>query len=544
MEAALGHTLSSRELAWLLLAVELVFAIACANVASLLLARGNRRLTEVSLRQALGASRMRIVRQLTTESLLMSWIGCVAGVGLTYVWLRCLHASFPARTREYLAGFEVNWRVMALSALVALVATVLAAAGPALAVSRGDLNAHLKEGHGCASRKRRRFSRWLVGAEVALTLVLLTPAGVLGWQYSYWRNIEWAVPTREIVVMTAEPRGPFDGESKKRSVFLTRLLETVRSRPGVRSAALTSSVRSPTATGAVGIEGTREGSPKQTVKADHRVVTPEYLTTMSIPLRAGRFFTREDNPSSEKVTVISEAMSRRIWDSRSPIGQFVVIDGVRRAIVGVVGDIRRFPPDVPYAGEVLVPYLQAGEVQMELLVRPSGDPRALLATLAVLAKAQDPDQPVERVATLERADAENNVGAWSLAILVGIFAGGALLLSGVGIHGTVSYAVSERWREIGIRRALGAGKARVVMEVLRGNMLPAGLAIILGFWLGALGSGAFLLANGVPTPLAWKWAFQAAGFTSGPVLLVALWACYGPARRAAAAEPMTVLRSE
>jgi putative ABC transport system permease protein len=544
MQAALGRALSSRELAWLLLAVELVFVIACANVASLLLARGNRRLAEVSLRQALGASRMRIVRQLGTESLLMSWIGCVAGVGLTYVWLQCLYASFPARSREYLAGFEVNYRVMAVSALVALAATVLAAVGPALAVSRRNLNAHLKEGHGSPGRKRRRFSRWLVGAEVALTLVLLTPAGVLGWQYSYWRNIEWTVPTEEIVVMTAEARGPLDGDSEKRSAFLTRLLETVRSRPGVRSAALTSSVRSPAATGAVGIEVTREGSPKRTVKADHRVVTPEYLATMSIPLRAGRFFTREDNQSSEKVTVISEAMSRRVWDSRSPIGQFVVIDGVRRSIVGVVGDIRRFPPDIPYAGEVLVPYLQASEVQMQLLVRPSGDPWALLAALGELAKAQDPDQPVERIATLERADAENNVGAWSLAVLFAIFAGGALLLSGVGIHGTVSYAVSERWQEIGIRRALGAGKARVVMEVLQGNMLPAALAIALGFWLGALGSGAFLLVNGVPPPLAWKWAFQAAGYTSGPVLLVALWACYGPARRAAAAEPMDVLRSE
>jgi predicted lysophospholipase L1 biosynthesis ABC-type transport system permease subunit len=265
---------------------------------------------------------------------------------------------------------------------------------------------------------------------------------------------------------------------------------------------------------------------------------------MSIPLRAGRFFTRQDELSSEEVAVISESMSRRYWDSRSPIGQFVVIDGVRRAIVGVAGDICRFPPEMPYAGEVLVPYLQAGEVRMELLVRTSGDPTPLSGVLRGMVQAQYPDQPVERVATLKRVDAETNASAWSLAVLFGPFVGGALLLSGVGLHGVVSYAVSERLREIGIRRALGGGKAKVVLEIIRSSMFPAGLAIALGFWLGALGGGALLLGEGMPRPLAWKLAFQFAGFASGPVLLVALWACYGPARRAAAAEPMAVLRSE
>jgi predicted permease len=470
----------------------------------------------------------------------MSWIGCVAGVGLTYIWLQCLYASFPARTREYLTGFELNWRVMAVSALVALNATVLAAVGPALVVSKRDLNAHLKEGYGSPGRRRRNFSRWLVGAEVALTLVLMTPAGIVGWRYSSQSNFEWTVPAKEILAVTVEPREPSHEDSVKRSAFLARLLETVRSTSGVRSAALTSSVTYP----AVEIEGTHEGSPKRTVQAGHRVVTPEYLATMSLPLRAGRFFTREDSLSGEQVAVISEAMSRRLWDSRSPIGQIIVIDRVRRAIVGVAGDSRRFPPEMPYAGEVLVPYLQAGVVEMELLVRPSGDPRAMLGALRAMVKAQDPDQPVERIATLERVDAENDAGAWSLAVTFGPFAAGALLLSGVGIHGVVSYAVSERWREIGIRRALGGGKTEVVWEVLRGNMLPAGVAITLGFWLGALGGGAFLLGIGYPRPLAWKWAFQAAGLTSGPVLLVTLWACYGPARRAAAAEPMAVLRCE
>ena len=219
---------------------------------------------------------------------------------------------------------------------------------------------------------------------------------------------EWTVPTEEILVLTVEPREPSDEESVKRGV-LARLLETVRSTSGVRSAALASSVTYP----AVEIEGAHEGSPKRTVQAGHRVVTPEYLATMSIPLRAGRFFTREDSLSGEQVAVISEATSRRFWGSRSPIGQFIVIDRVRRAIVGVAGDARRFLPDMPNAGEVLVPYLQTGEVQMELLVRPSGDPRAMLGALRAMVKALDPDQPVERIATLERVDAENSAGAWA-----------------------------------------------------------------------------------------------------------------------------------
>jgi putative ABC transport system permease protein len=197
-----------------------------------------------------------------------------------------------------------------------------------------------------------------------------------------------------------------------------------------------------------------------------------------------------------------------------------------------------------YTGEVLVPYLQAGEVRTELLVRTSGDPTPLSGVLRGVVQAQDPDQPVERVATLERADAENNAGPWAFAVLFGAFAGGALLLSGVGLHGVVSYAVSERLREIGIRRALGGSKAKVVLEILRSSMFPAGLGIALGFWLGALGSGAFLLGIGYPRPLAWQLAFQTTALTSGMVLLVALWACYGPARRAAAAEPIVVLRSE
>jgi putative ABC transport system permease protein len=451
--------------------------------------------------------------------------------------------TLPADSTERLTGYSVDWRVLVVSATAAIAAAVLSGLGPALAVSRRDLNVHLKEGHGALGRGRRRFSRVLVGAEVTLTAVLLIVPEVLILEWWSSRGASRTGPAKEILMMTVEPWRPADREPEQLKIFYRRLLETVRRAPGVRSAALTSGTPFQASRTHVTIEGTGNDT-RVRVAADCLIVSPGYLETTSIALLAGRFFIPQDDASSEKVVILNEATSRQHWGARSPVGDGIMLWGVRRTIVGVVADTVRRPTGRPAYSEVMVPYLQADGRPLRVTVRVLGDPHRLKGTIAKSIQTMDPDQPILEVKTLDQQLAGNNAEILRLLGLFGAFAVGALLLSGVGIHGLVSYSVSERVREIGIRRALGGTKGRVMWQVLRDGMLTAGVGLLLGFWAGVLGSAALLLHGGTPAGLAWHWAFRAGGGTIMLALVVCLWACYGPARRAAAAEPMAVLRCE
>ena len=530
-----------RSVAWMLFGViAAVFAVACLNVAGLLLARGSHRFRELSLRAALGASRFRLMRQLLTESLLMSLLGCVAGVFLARLGSALLSLAWP----DTLPQISVNWRVLTVSAMVAVAAAILSSLGPALAVSHGSSNLQKLDGHHASpTRRRRSFSRWLVGVEAALSLILLTIPGIL----LKLQALTTPMPrfrTEELLLMRVSPWKQEAQSPEKRVEFYAGILNAVRQGPGIRYAALTSSLGPPNQSFPAEIHPAGQ-NPARRVPVRFNRVSPEYLQTMSLPLLAGRFFTPQDGPASEKVVVISQSLARSYWGERSPLGDTLVIDRERLAIIGVAADSREYGAGGQEYFEVLVPHLQNRDGARFVVMRTQGPSEAFKAVPAKMIAAIDPDQPVE-VFTAGGILKQELASIRAIIGLFGIFAAGALLVSGIGIHAVASYSASERTREIGIRMALGGRKGRVVWEVLREGAVTTALGIIAGFWAAVLGSVGLLRLVGpeISAGQAWLWALQVAAGIAGLAVLTALGAYYGPTRRAAAAEPADTLRCE
>ena len=533
----------------MLAAVGFVLLIACANVANLLLARAASRSREMAIRAALGAGRLRILRQLLTESLMLALAGGGLGVLLAVWGVDLIAALFPSDFVRYIPGWGqigVDRRALLFTLAVSLAAGVLFGLAPALRASRADLNDALKEGGKAGGAERNRLRSLLVVAEVALSLVLLAGAGLM--LRSFVRLLEVKPgfdPERVLVAELILPRARYR-EDAQAVEFYSRLREGVGGLPGVRSAALTSFIPLAGSNATTGF--TVEGQPRpphgQEPEANYRAVTPGYFSTMRIPLVGGRAFDEGDAAGAERVCVVNEALARKYFPGEDPLGRYVRGEGGTpeaqlKRIVGVVGDVRHNLDEDPKP-EIYFPEAQDASRSMVLVARADADPLSLAPAVRAQVQALDRDLPVYNVRTMDQVRAESIFRQRFSVVLLGIFAALALALASVGLYGVISYTVTQRTHEIGVRMALGAQGGDVLRMVVRQGMAHVAVGVGAGL------AGSLLLTRVMAGLLYGVSATDPATFAGVSLLLaaVALAACLVPARRAAKVDPIKALRYE
>ncbi len=542
----------------LLIAVGFVLLIACANLANLLLARAAARRKEVALRAALGARRGRLVRQFLVESALLAALGGALGA-LIGIWaVRAMTQLIPPQLPN---DVGLDARILAFVIGISACAVMLFGLIPALSASRVDVSEALKEGGERAGlgRGTHRLRGLLVIAETALALILLTGAGLLARSVYRLTEVDLGFDPHHLLLGETTLPVTLVDQPQRQANFFHEALDHLRALPGVESAAATThppvSVFNSLTAGVLvsggpvpepGDDAGRAGSVGTSVfsqvisTAD---VSPGIFSTLGIPLRAGRFFNEQDADNSRKVVILNEAAVRRIFAGRDAVGHEISMDGAKgpwREVVGVVADTRNYTLEREPWPEIYVPYEQDPTLVMFFVLRSKGDPMALVGSLRRSVASVDPNEPVARMETMDE-HVENLVAPSRFKLeLLGSFAVLALLLGAIGLYGVISYGVSERTHEIGVRMALGAERGNVLKLVMghgfRLTVIGVGLGVV-----GALAMTRYLssLLFGVrPTdPL----TFIA---VSAVLMAVALLASYLPARRATQIDPMVALRYE
>ena len=531
----------------LLVAVAFVLLIACANVAGLLLARAVARRREIALRIALGASRTRVVRQLLTESVLLSVAAGVIGSVLAYFSFAFLQKLIPAQM-ALLTSLSLDTRILAFTLVLSLVTGVIFGLVPALQSAKVDLNDALKQSTRVTSSGRLRNA--LIVFEVALSIVLLVGAGLLiQTLFQLFNQYEVLKPEQVLTMRTVLPKTKYK-ELSQRSAFYQQVLDRVEHLPGVIAAGYTTSVPLSWKGGTSGFypEGTKDPIPGQSYDANHRLVSADYLQTMNIALRQGRYLEARDNENSLHVAVVNETMARQYWPGQNPIGRRFKIgdpqdDVPWLQIVGVVADVRQMGLDEPVKAEMYVPFRQDDTpwfAPRDLAIRTSGDTSSLVGAVRQIVHTVDPDQPISNVATMSDVlDVEAAQRRMGMIMLVA-FAGLALLLASLGIYGVLAYFVTQHTNEIGVRIAVGASPFNILALVLKKGM---GLTL-LGVGIGLAAS--FALTRLMSSLLFGVKASDPVTFVAVPLVLVAvaLVACLIPARRAMKVDPMIALHYE
>ena len=533
----------------LLGAVGLVLLIASLNVANLLLSRAAARQREISIRAALGASRSRILRQFLTENLLLACAGGIAGLLLS-IWGIDLLRAFGPDNVPRLHELRVDRAVLAWTALISLGSGILFGIAPAWHGTRMNLNDSLKEGGrtGGESVGARRLRSVLVVTEVALAMMLLIGAGLLIRSFVRLQQVHPGFSPQQLVTMQLSlPRVKYP-ERPQILTFYDRLLQRVTTLPGVRSAALTSSLP-PDGLQVSDTFITDAMEPVEDSKAPMGAIlftTPGYFRTMGVPVVQGRDFTEGDSAESPRVAIISETLAKKFFPNQNPIGRRFKEGGIDRTgnpwaeVVGVVGDVKYEGLETPTAPTYYFPHAQHQIREMALVLSSSLPASSLAASVRAEVRTIDPEIPVAKVSTVEQLVSQSVAQPKFRTFLVGAFSAVAMLLAAIGIYGVVAYSVSQRTREIGIRMALGARPRDVLQLVVRQGMSLTVVGIVLGV-IGALGltrlTAKLLFGVGASDP---------ATFVSISVLLaaIALLACYIPARRAARVNPMTALAHE
>jgi putative ABC transport system permease protein len=532
----------------LLVAVAFVLLIACANVAGLLLARAVGRRREIALRVALGASRMRVVRQLLTESLLLSAIAGIFGSVLAYFSFAFLQKLIPAQM-ALLTTLSLDTRILAFTLLLSLVTGVIFGLVPALQSAKVDLNNALKQSTRVTSSGRMRSA--LIVFEVALSIVLLVGAGLLiQTLFRLFNQYDALHPEQVLTMRTVLPLTKYK-EMPQRNLFYQQVLDRVEHLPGVTSAGYTTSIPLIWKGGTSGFfpEGTKDPLPGMAYDANHRQVSAGYLQTMNIALRLGRYFTDHDNENSMPVAIINETMARQYWPNQNAIGRrFKLGDPTDDVpwiqIVGVVADVRQMGLDEPVKAEMYFPHQQQSAYDFytprDLAIRTSGDTASLVSSVRAIVHEVDPDQPVSNIATMSEVLGEEAAPRRMGMIMLVAFAGLALLLASLGIYGVLAYFVTQHTNEIGVRMAVGASPFNILALVLKKGMgltlLGVGIGLVASFALTRLMSSLLFGVN-ASDPLT---------FVLVPLVLaaVALVACLIPARRAMKLDPTIALRYE
>jgi len=528
----------------LLAAVAFVLLIACANVANLLLARAASRQKEVAIRMALGASRSRLIRQLLTESVLLSLVGGSIGL-LLALWGVDLLIALAPESLQSIKNVGMDSYVLAFTLAVSLVTGVIFGLAPALQASKPDLNESLKEGgRTSADSRRNRFRSLLVVSEVALSLVLLIGAGLMVMSFSRLLQVSPGFnPDNVLTVGLSLPDSKY--KEDQYAAFYKQVLDRVGALPGVESAAAITNL--PFGDGNISLTFRRtDGPPMLPSEQPASIVhasSPGYFQTMGIPLLKGRDFTEQDTEKSPGVLIINEAMARQHFQGEDPIGKTMIIgygDPVPREIIGVVGDVKHVGLANDARVELYAPHAQTPWSFITLVVRSTSDTAGLLTMIRREVQAVDKDQPVANVRTMRERVSNSIAQPRFYTMLLGVFAAVALVLAAVGVYGVMSYSVTQRTREIGIRMALGANRRDIVKLVIRQGMMPAIIGVAIGV------AAAFALTRLMASLLFAVSATDPVTFAAISLLLaaVALVACYIPARRATRVDPMIALRYE
>jgi putative ABC transport system permease protein len=534
----------------LLAAVGLVLLIACANVANLLLGRATAREKELAIRAAMGAGRIRLLRQLLTESVVLALLGGAAGVMLAVWGVDALLALSPADLPR-IDEVSIDARVLAFTFAVAALTGILFGLIPALKASRINLTQTLKEGsRSVAGGGGHRLRRMIVVAEISLSLVLLVGAGLMMRSFLRLMRVDPGFDPHNVLTMKIQvPRSKYkDGPAVAN--FYQQVIEKVQALPGVESAGAVSHL--PLSGdywgGTLTFEGVTANAERGNLasfEVDQRVITPDYFTAMKTPLLEGRFFTSSD-VRAKPCAIIDETLAHRLWPDESPIGRrftfgrFPEKPDTWIEIVGVVRHIRHHKLDANVREEVYYPHTTVPFTGMTLAIRTTADPLSLAGSVRDTVRSIDRDQPVYRIRTMDALVAGALAPARFTLLLLLIFAGVAAVLAVVGIYGVMSHAVTERTHEIGVRMALGA-EPRDVLKLVVGQGLMLTLAGV------AIGLVAAFAATRVMTGLLYGvGATDAVTFAVVPVLLtgVALAASFVPARRAMKVDPMVSLRYE
>ncbi len=536
----------------LLGAVGMMLLIGCANVANLLLVRAAARQREMVVRQSLGASQGRLIRQMLTESVLLSIAAGVVGVAAASWSLRLLLLLAPSNVPR-LSEIAIDARVLIFATGISLLTGVLFGLAPALQVSGLDLASYLKESTRGASSSRRqnRASSVLVAAEFAVCLILMTGAGLL--VRSFWKLSGADPGFKPQNAMVAQiwlpvPNDPKQDhyQHKQRSAFVREVLRRVRELPGVASAAMTTNA--PFSQGVPPIPITVEGlnsRARDATLADISGVSPDYFRAMGTPQVSGRIFTESDQQGSQPVALVDRAAAAQYWSGESPLGKRVKLGPAQStapwaAVVGVVGNIRRDAVEIERVPHIYYPIYQLSARTLTLVVRSEYDPAVLGKSLLREIQAVDPDLPVFGIRTFSGVVSASLAPQRFSAELMGGFAAAALLLAAIGIYGVLAYFVGQRVREIGVRMALGAPANQVVALVLLRGMYP----ILAGTVMGLAGSfassrllGQLLYGVSASDPLVYV-------AVSASLLATALLASYIPARRATRIDPLNALRCD
>jgi predicted permease len=540
---------------WLLLgAVAFVLLIACANVANLLLARGTARQREVAVRSALGASRAQVFAQFLTESVLLAAVGGVLGVGLAAALLRVIMAAMPPFTLPSEADVHLSVPVLLFTLGASFVSGVLFGCAPAWQATRSSLVETLKDaGRSALGGGRRSVRRAFVVAEVALALTLLSGGGLALHSLVKLANVDLGFRREHLLTFDLPVPDARLGSPERITAFYTELLEKVHAVPGVVAASASTGmpVRGTGFGMPFQIAGQPVDDPSKRPGAGFNMVTPEYFTTFGIQIEKGRAFTEQDRAGSVRVAVVNATFAKRYFPDVDPLAQRILVEelipGVTKLgpplewqIVGVYRDVKNGGPRRDGFPEIDVPFAQSPWPGAGVAVRTAGDPGSVRKGLEAVVRSLDPDLPLTNVRTMEQLVDQATAGDRFNAMLFGTFAGLALLLAAVGIYGVMSFTVAQRTHEIGLRMALGAGRARVLGDVLKEGLstTAAGLALgSVGAYLVGRAMQGMWFGVGVVDPL----AFGSVAFL---LFLAAAAACLVPARRAASVDPMTALRDE
>jgi predicted permease len=529
----------------LLAVVGLVLLIACANIANLLLARAVGRLREIAIRNALGAGRLRIVRQLLTESLLLALCGGALGLALAW-WLVGLLVAASPQELPRVHEVSVDLRVLAFTFGVSLLTGLLFGMGPALAATRQGVGVVLKEGGRGATtgRGHNRLRSLLVIGEVALSLVLLVGAGLLVRSFARLLEVKPGFNGDGVVTMWMNFTGERYAENGRSTEFLDELLPHVAALPGVEGVSVSNDLPlegDDTTTGVHTADGHAPFESGHEPLTGVHAVNAGYLRTMGIPLLRGRALSASDTADSPLVAVINQKLADTLWPGQDPLGKhFNVMSDKLSEVVGVVGNVLHNGLAEPVSAESYVPFAQRPWAYVCLAIRAKGDPTAVYSAVRSLVSEIDPQLPVHDMRPMSQVVAETMASQRLTLWLVGGFAVLALVLAVVGIYGVMSYSVTERLHEIGVRVALGA-QAQDVLRLVVGHGMRIAAT---GLFIGILGA---LLATRAMTALLFG-VRPSDPLTYGVIAVVlgvaALAACYFPARRATTIDPLLALRHE
>ncbi|HYJ04711.1 MAG TPA: ABC transporter permease [Chthoniobacterales bacterium] len=532
----------------LLSAVAFVLLIACANVANLMLARATVRRKEIAIRAALGASRRRIIAQLLAESVSLSLLGGAVGLLLAVWGVDLLVASIPADVAGSfygMAGIGIDRGVLIFTIAVSVATGIFFGLAPALSSARVDLNEALKATAKTATARSGLRGAFVI-AQLALTLILLIGAGLMTRSFVRLMNVPLGFNQKNVLTFRVElPRSRY-ANGAQRKQFFGQLLERVKAIPGIQSAGAISQLplSGYSMMGRFTIEGQPKPEPGKGKPIPIGMVTPDYFQAMQIPLVGGRLFDSRDVEKMPEVAIVNESMARKFWPGENPIGKKVGAmcdeQALCRTVVGVVGDVRHEGLANDSQPEIYLPHEQIALPAMSLVLRTPGNPLAHIAAVRNEVRALDKDQPIALVQTLEEHISQSILQPRLMMTLLSIFAGLALVLAAVGVYAMMSYSVSQRRGEIGIRIALGAAKADILRLVVGQAMLLVAISLTIGL-AGALAAtrllGSLLYGIGIRDP---------STFAGIALLLslVSLFAAWLPARRAAKISPMTALRTE